>query len=189
MTKDEQDTIDVQDNWQTASTIGSVLLSIGSLGTYNAFATISGSSSKNIRESTQELLGMRSPEILARAVIRYNADLTKQAQIAQDKVELQASLDQTKDTYDMADMSSTLYVQKVAPVMEDIQRRSLGLAASIPYNIHIPSAGNVPIDFSKGRGLKMHMDHSLIPEKELWHRKLLAGHAKDFYIPSRFVRY
>lgn len=189
ITKDEQNTIDIQDNWQTASTIGSVLLSLGSLGTANAFAAISGSSSKNIRESTQEALGMRSPEILARAVTRYNADLTKQAQIAQDKVELQASLDKTKDTYDMADMSSTLYVQKVAPVMESIQRRSLGLAASIPYNIHIPSASNIPIDMSKGRGLKMHMDNSLIPAKEAWHRRLLAGHKKDFYVPSRYVRY
>ena len=189
LTKDEQDTIDVQDNYQTASTIGSVLLSIGSLGTANAFATISGSSSKNIRESTQELLGLRSPEILARAVTRYNADLTKAAQIAQDKVELQASLDQVKDTFDMADMSSTLYVQKISPIMESIQRSSLGLAASIPYNVSMPSASNIPIDFSKGRGLKMHMDHSLIPEKELWHRRLLSGSAKDFYVPKRFVHY
>ena len=72
----------------------------------------------------------------------------------------------------MADMQSTLYVRKISPIMEDISRRSLQQAATLPVNINIPSAASIPVNMLSGRGLNKkknqmytHLNHFLAPHK------------------------
>lgn len=191
LTKDEQDLASSDDTWQTVSTVGSVLAGIGSFGT----TFLVGAANPNIRESLQEAFGMRHPELLENAIKRRNADLKLQAQIKNEKALNQKVLEETKADFEMADMQSTLYVRKMAPIMEDIQRRSLGQAATIPININIPSAESIPVDFAKGRGLKKnpmhtHMDYFLAPAKIQWERRLGGGVHKIFKRPEEvFVRY
>ena len=97
----------------------------------------------------------------------------------------------------MADMSSTLYVQKMAPIMEDIQRRSLGQAATLPVNINIPSSASIPVNMLSGRGLNKkknqmysHLNHFLAPHKIQFERQMYGGHHKIFKRHEEvFVRY
>jgi hypothetical protein len=139
---------------------------------------------------------MRHPDILKNAIKRRNADLRLQQTIKNGKALNQKVLDETKSDYDLADMSSTLYAQKTAVIMEDISRRSLGQSATIPVNISIPSSASIPVDFAKGRGLskknKMHdhLDHFLAPHKIQYERRLYGGHHKFHKrVEEVFVRY
>jgi len=192
MTKDEQELAESDDTWQDVTSIGSVILGITTANP----ALIMGAANPNIREATQEALGMRHPDILKNAIKRRNADLRLQQTIKNGKALNQRVLEETKSDYDMADMQSTLYAQKTAIIMDDISRRSLGQAATIPVNINIPSSASIPVDFAKGRGLskknKMHdhLDHFLAPAKIQYERRLYGGHHKMHKKPSEvFVRY
>jgi hypothetical protein len=190
LTKDEQDLVEKDDSWQTASTIGSVLLGVSTFGL--SFAA--GAANPNIRESLQEAVGMRHPDLLTNAIKRRNADLQLEANIENSKIANTKALKEVKDQYDLADMSSTLYVQKIAPIMQDIERRSLGQAASIPMTINIPSADSVPVDFARGRGLNnmsVHLNHRLAPHKIQWERQMGGGKHTIFKRPEEMtlVRY
>ena len=189
LTKDEQDLVERDDTWQTASTIGSVLFGIASGGT----TFLAGAANPNIRESLQEAVGIRHPTLLSNAIKRRNADLQLEAKIENSKLANTKALEELRDDYDLADMSSTLYVQKVAPIMQDIQRRSLGQAASIPMTINIPSADSVPVDFARGRGLNnmsVHLNHRLAPHKIQWERAMAGGKHTIHKRPNEvFVRY
>lgn len=192
MTKDEQELAESDDTWQTASTIGSVILGVTSANP----ALIMGAANPNIREATQEALSLRHPDLLKNAIKRRNADLRLQQTIKNGKELNQKVLDETKSAYDMADMQSTLYVQKITPIMNDISRRSLGQSATIPLNINIPSSASIPVDMTRGRGLskknKMHdhLDHFLAPAKIQWERRAFGGHHKFHKRAEEvFVRY
>jgi len=192
MTKDEQELAESDDTWQDVTTIGSVILGVTSANP----ALIMGAANPNIREATQEALGLRHPDILKNAIKRRNADLRLQQTIKNGKALNKKVLEETKAAYDMADMQSTLYVQKMAPIMNDISRRSLGQASTIPVNISIPSSSSIPVDFAKGRGLskknKMHthLNHFLAPHKIQWERRAFGGHHTLHKRPEEvFVRY
>jgi len=80
--------------------------------------------------------------------------------------------------------------------MEDISRRSLQQASTIPVNINIPSSASIPVDFAKGRGLSKknkihtHLNNFLAPHKIQWERRSFGGHHKFHKKPSEvFVRY
>jgi len=192
MTKDEQELAESDDTWQDVTSIGSVILGITTANP----ALIMGAANPNIREATQEALGLRHPQILSNAIKRRNNDLRLQQTIKNGKALNQRVLEETKSAYDMADMQSTLYIQKMTPIMNDISRRSLGQAATIPVNINIPSSASIPVDFAKGRGLskknKMHdhLDHFLAPAKIQWERRAFGGHARFHKRPEEvFIRY
>ena len=191
LTKDEQELAERDDTYQTVSTVGSVLAGIASGG----ITLIAGTANPNIRESMQEAFGMRHPELLSNAIKRRNADLKLQAQIKNEKALNKKVLEETKADFEMADMQSTLYVHKMSPILEDIQRRSLGQSATIPVNINIPSAESIPVDFAKGRGLskknKMysHLNHFLAPHQVRWERQALGGHHKVFKRPEEVFVY
>ena len=193
LTKEEQDLADSDDTWQTVSTIGSVVMGVASGGT----TWLAGSANPNIREATQEAIGIRHPELLENAIKRRNSDLQLQANIKNGKALNQKVLEETRADFEMADMQSTLYVRKMAPIMEDIQRRSLGQAATLPVNINIPSAASIPVNFLKGRGLNKkknqmhsHLNHFLAPHKVQFERQMYGGVHKMFKRPEEvFVRY
>ena len=192
MTKDEQELAESDDTWQTASTIGSVILGV----TSGNPMLLMGAANPNTREATQEALGLRHPAILKNAIKRRNADLRLQQTIKNGKELNQKVLEETKSAYDMADMQSTLYVQKIAPIMNDISRRSLSQASTIPVNISIPSSASIPVDMTRGRGLSKknpmhtHLSHFLAPHKIQWERRAFAGHHKFHKRPKEvFVRY
>jgi hypothetical protein len=192
LTKDEQELAESDDTWQTVSTVGSVIAGIASGGT----TLIAGTANPNIRESLQEALGLRHPDLLKNAIKRRNADLRLQQTIKNEKALNKKVLEETKAAYDMADLQSTLYVQKIAPIMNDISRRSLGQSATIPVNISIPSSASIPVDFAKGRGLSKknpmhsHLNHFLAPHKIQWERRAMGGHTKFHKRPEEvFVRY
>jgi len=192
MTKDEQELAESDDTWQDVTSIGSVILGITSANP----ALLMASANPNIREATQEALGMRHPDILKNAIKRRNADLRLQQTIKNGKALNQKVLEETKSAYDMADMQSTLYVQKMAPIMNDISRRSLSQASTIPVNISIPSSASIPVDMTRGRGLSKknpmhsHLNHFLAPHKIQWERRAFFGHHKIHKKPKEvFVRY
>ena len=192
MTRDEQELAEKDDTWQDVTTIGSVILGITTANP----ALIMGAANPNIREATQEALGLRHPDILKNAIKRRNADLRLQQSIKNGKALNQKILEETKASFDMADMQSTLYARKIAPIMEDISRRSLGQAATLPVNINIPSAASIPVNMLSGRGLskknKMHshLNHFLVPHKVQFERQMYGGVHKFFKKPEEvFVRY
>jgi len=192
LTKDEQELAESDDTWQTVSTVGSVIAGIASGGT----TLIAGTANPNIRESLQEALGLRHPDLLKNSIKRRNADLRLQQSIKNGKALNQKVLEESKASYDMADMQSTLYARKIAPIMEDISRRSLGQAATLPVNINIPSASSIPVNMLSGRGLSKkntmhtHLNHYLAPHKIQWERRAMGGHHKFFKRPEEvFIRY
>lgn len=193
LTKEEQELAERDDTWQTVSTVGSVIAGIASGGT----TFLLGTANPNIREATQEALGIRHSDLIKNAIKRRNADLKLQQSIKNSKALNQKILEETKADFEMADMQSTLYVRKISPIMEDISRRSLGQAATLPVNINIPSAASIPVNFLKGRGLNKkknqmysHLDHFLVPHKVQFERQMYGGLHKAFKRPEEvFVRY
>jgi hypothetical protein len=164
LTKDEQDQWSKDEDWQNVSQYGSMIL-----GTLSGQPEIvMASANQGTRETMQEFLGMRHTELLENATIRRNADLVKQAEIKQFKQTSQKAIEDLKDDYALADLSSDLYVKKLAPVMDDIAVRSSGHAYNIPVYTNIASTGNIPADMLRGRGLE------LAPEMELYHRKVFG---------------
>jgi len=193
LTKEEQDLAESDDTWQTVSTIGSVVAGVGTFGT----GFLLGIGNPNVREATQEALGVRHPDLIKNAIKRRNADLQLQANIKNGKVMNQKILEETKADFEMADMQSTLYVRKISPIMEDISRRSLQQAATLPVNINIPSAASIPVNMLSGRGLNKkknqmytHLNHFLAPHKIQFERQMYGGVHKMFKRPEEvFVRY
>jgi hypothetical protein len=191
MTKPEQELAESDDTWQDVTTIGSVILGITSANP----ALIMASANPNIREATQEALGMRHPDILKNAIKRRNNDLRLQQTIKNGKALNQKILEETKASFDMADMQSTLYARKTAVIMEDISRRSLGQSATLPVNINIPSAASIPVNMLSGRGLSKknkqysHLSHFLAPAKIQWERQAFGGHHKFFKKPEEVFVY
>ena len=161
LTKDEQEQWSKDEDWQNVSQYGSMIL-----GTLSGQPEIvMASANQGTRETMQEFLGLRHPELLENATRRRNADLVKKAEITQFKKQSQKAIEDLQDDYALADLSSDLYVKKLAPVMDDIAVRSSGHAYNIPVYTNIASTGNIPADMMRGRGLE------LAPEMELWHRK------------------
>jgi hypothetical protein len=163
LTKDEQDLWSKDEDWQQATQYGSMI-----------FGAITGQpeimmagANQGVRETLQDAVGIRHPELLENATKRRNADLLKQAEIKQFKEKSAQAIEDLKDDYAMADLSSDLYVKKIAPVMDDIAVRSSGHAYNIPVITQLPSSSNIPVDFSRGRGL----NERLIPHNVLWERK------------------
>jgi len=195
LTKDEQQLAKTDDTWQTVSTIGSVVAGVGTFGT----GFLLGIGNPNAREATQEALGIRHSDLIKNAIKRRNADLQLQQSIKNGKAMNQKILEETRADFELADMQSTLYVQKMSPIFEDIQRRSLGQAATLPVNISIPSAASIPVNFLKGRGLnkkknQMHtnLSHFLVPHKVQFERQMYGGLYKMFKRPEEemvYVRY
>ncbi len=193
LTKEEQDLADSDDTWQTVSTVGSVVAGIASGGT----TFLLGTANQNIREATQQAIGIRHPDLLKNAIKRRNSDLQLQQSIKNGKELNQKILEETKADFEMADMQSTLYVRKMAPIMEDIQRRSLGQASTLPVNINIPSSASIPVNMLSGRGLnkknKMysHLNHFLVPHKVQFERQMYGGVHKIHKRPEEmvYVRY
>jgi len=166
LTKEEQEQWSKDEDWQDASQIGSMIF--GTL-TGNPEVLMAGAN-QGTRETLQESLGMRHPELLENAIARRNADLVKEAEVKLFKEKSTEALTDLKDDYAMADLSSDLYVKKIAPVMDDIAIRSSGHAYNIPVITQLPSSSNIPVDFSRGRGL----NERLIPHNILWERKALG---------------
>lgn len=163
LTKEEQAQWSKDEDWQNATQYGSMI-----------FGAITGQpeimmagANQGVRETLQDAIGIRHPELLENATRRRNADLLKEAEIKQFKEKSAEAIEELKDDYAMADLSSDLYVKKIAPVMDDIAVRSSGHAYNIPVITQLPSSSNIPVDFSRGRGL----NERLIPHSVLWERK------------------
>ena len=175
LTKAEQALQDSDETAQDVTSWGSSILSVLS-GNPEAMMA---AANQGIRETTQETLGMRHPELLENAVARYNADQALQAQLEEEKEANQQALDEVRDQFNQADLTSNLYVNRMAPILSDIQRRSTGQTANVPMTINVPSVNNIPVNMLSGRGLeKMNLNHFLKPTKQLYHERVFGG--KDF---------
>ena len=108
LTKEEQEQWSKDEDWQDASQIGSMIF--GTL-TGNPEVLMAGAN-QGTRETLQESLGMRHPELLENAIARRNADLVKEAEVKLFKEKSTEALTDLKDDYAMADLSSDLYVKK-----------------------------------------------------------------------------
>ena len=172
LTKDEQDQWSSDEDWQDVSQYGSMILGVLT----GQPEIVMAGANQGTRETMQEVLGMRHPDLLKNAIKRRNADLTREAQIKAFKERSQEALDDLRDDFAQADLQSDLYVKKMSGVMNDVAVRSSNHAYNLPVYTTLPSTGNIPANMMRGRGL----GEMLIPETEMWHRKAFGTHKKKY---------
>lgn len=181
LTPEEQKQYSSDEDWQNATQWGSILGGIF-LGQPEL---IMAGANQGVRETTQELFGMRHPELLENAIARRNKDLQFEYDFKNELDANKKALEETKRDYDLADVSSTLYVQKMTPIMNDIHQRSIGHAPNLPVITNLPSSASIPINMTIGRGL----NHTLAPEMYLWDKAKAGGYSFQHLATEEIVRY
>ena len=181
LTKEEQDQYSSDEDWQNATQWGSVL---GGIFLGQPELVMAGAN-QGIREATQEVFGMRHPELVENAIARRNRDLQFEYDFKNELDANKKALEETKRDYDLADVSSDLYLQKMTPIMNDIHQRSIGHAPSLPVITNLPSSASIPVNMAVGRGL----NHILAPEMYLWDKAKAGGHSFQHLASEGIVRY
>ena len=171
LTPEEQAQYKSDESAQTATQWGSIL---GGLALGQPEVVMAGANPA-IREGIQEIFNMRHPQLLKNAIDRRNRDIQFEYTFKNELENNKKALAETKRDYDLADVSSSLYVQKMTPLLNDIQQRSTGQSPFLPVVTNVPSVASIPVNMSVGRGLNI----SLSPEKYLWNRAFVGGGLHD----------
>jgi hypothetical protein len=184
LTPEEQEQYKSDESAQTATQWGSIL---GGIFLGQPELAMAGAN-QGIRETTQETFGMRHPALLKNAVERRNRDLQFEFNFKNELENNKKALAETKRDYDLADVSSDLYVQKMTPIMNDIHQRSTGQSPNLPVVTNLPSISSIPINMAVGRGLGNFNDY-LAPEMYMWDRAMAGGGLHQRLGTHSLVRY
>ena len=173
LTKDEQAQADSDDDWQTGTQVLGV---IGGILTGQP-EVVMAAVNQGTRETVQETLGFRNPELLENAVKRFQDDMQKQEEVKRQIKLTKMALEDIKQEYEQAQLSAEIAQKTLQPVMNQIIENTSRQMKEVPHFTHAPSSQHIPVNLARGRGFGM---SSLAPESLIYERTLASGLSNIF---------